>query len=251
VPSVGGGRARNIGVVHATAPWLAFLDDDDEWLPTKLERQLALVESSDEPVFITCRSAYVTPSGTSIRPRQVYDDSQPVDEWLFDRRSLFGGQSFIQTSSFLLPTALFRQIQFSDRKQHEDWELVLVAVKHHGARMLTAPEILVRHYAEEQRDSLTARETISESLAWMHEMRVRGHVTPRAFSGFCLTNHAHRAKHSGSWRDFSVLLDTAFRHGRPTALQLAVFLAIWGLPGSLHLALRRLRPAPIRQATPV
>lgn len=34
--------ARNLGVEHATEEWVAFLDSDDQWLPTKLERQFAL-----------------------------------------------------------------------------------------------------------------------------------------------------------------------------------------------------------------
>ena len=37
--SLGGGAARNVGVEAAKGTWIAFLDDDDEWLPNKLERQ--------------------------------------------------------------------------------------------------------------------------------------------------------------------------------------------------------------------
>jgi len=36
----GDAAARNSGIARATAPWIAFLDDDDYWVPRKLEWQL-------------------------------------------------------------------------------------------------------------------------------------------------------------------------------------------------------------------
>ena len=39
----GAPAARNIGIRRARGAYLAFHDSDDEWLPTKLERQLALI----------------------------------------------------------------------------------------------------------------------------------------------------------------------------------------------------------------
>ncbi len=38
--NIGPSAAKNIGVALSTAPWIAFCDSDDIWLPSKLERQL-------------------------------------------------------------------------------------------------------------------------------------------------------------------------------------------------------------------
>jgi hypothetical protein len=39
------GEARNRAIHHATGEWLAFLDQDDIWLPRKLEKQMALADA--------------------------------------------------------------------------------------------------------------------------------------------------------------------------------------------------------------
>jgi glycosyltransferase involved in cell wall biosynthesis len=44
----GGSAARNTGIHAGSAPFVAFLDSDDEWLPTKLERQLEVFERSSD-----------------------------------------------------------------------------------------------------------------------------------------------------------------------------------------------------------
>ncbi|MDI9431408.1 MAG: glycosyltransferase family 2 protein [Planctomycetota bacterium] len=50
----GPGAARNHGIRSSTAPYIAFLDADDEWLPDFLERAITTLEEQQKgPVFVT------------------------------------------------------------------------------------------------------------------------------------------------------------------------------------------------------
>jgi glycosyltransferase involved in cell wall biosynthesis len=227
--------ARNTGADRATGDWIAFLDDDDEWLPDKLERQMAFA-SCCGTALVGCRSRVVTPLATYVWPQMIYDNSIPLDEYLFDRRTLFLGSGFIQTSSYLLPRKLFNLVRFNVESPHDDWELILRLSKEMGIKIETLPEVLVVLYFEEERSSLSSSATWSASLKWIE--RLRPIITPRAYSGFVLGVVGSRAAKEGAYRAFPELLQKAFRRGSPRLWHVIIYIAFWLAP---QRARRRLR----------
>jgi glycosyltransferase involved in cell wall biosynthesis len=219
--------ARNVGMDHAKGEWIAFLDDDDEWLPEKLVKQLAYA-ADRSPALITCLSRVVTPTESFVRPQLIYDNILPIDEYLFDRRSPFAGRGFIQTSSYLLPRKLCRDLRFRSDTPHDDWDFLLRLSKQNAVRVETVPEILVKLYVEDARPSLSKSGTWLSSLEWAERMRPL--LTPRAYSGFCLGVVGPRAAKERARHTRALLLYRAFRNGSPRLWRVAAFLGLWLTP---------------------
>ena len=49
---LGAAKARNVGITAARTPWVAFLDNDDLWAPTKLELQLKALARLPERTLV-------------------------------------------------------------------------------------------------------------------------------------------------------------------------------------------------------
>lgn len=54
----GQGASRNLGIGNATGEYIATLDHDDVWLPNKLERQVAILDSHPEAALVYGATQY-------------------------------------------------------------------------------------------------------------------------------------------------------------------------------------------------
>ncbi|MEV0570087.1 glycosyltransferase family 2 protein [Dactylosporangium sp. NPDC050588] len=228
--SGGAPAARNHGVDVAAAEWVAFLDDDDEWLPEKLETQLSRAKASGVPLPIVGSRLYMrTPRAELIMPRRVPAPGEPISEYLAVRHGLFHGDGFIQTSTIMAPTALLRKVPFADglrRLQELDW--TLRSLQEEGVDLIYAEEPLVIWYADENRPRISFDAPWKQSLVWLRETRPR--VTPRAYAALAMSVVGSMAAASRSPRVFFDLLGEARRHGKPSMTDYVTFLQVWLVP---------------------
>lgn len=70
----GGGNSRNIGMMIASGDYIAFLDDDDYFLPTKIEKQISAMKKTN--CSISCTEAY---GGEG-----VYNDKLTYNTWHYN-----------------------------------------------------------------------------------------------------------------------------------------------------------------------
>ena len=68
--STGGNHARNVGIRASLGEYIAFLDDDDYWLPQKIEKQMEVMKSNDcELVHCGKREEIITKKGIKYRDK--------------------------------------------------------------------------------------------------------------------------------------------------------------------------------------
>ncbi|WP_427813649.1 glycosyltransferase family 2 protein [Enterococcus sp. 22-H-5-01] len=123
---VGGSRARNIGIENSTGEWIALLDDDDEWVNNKLEKQLmTLKELGSKSKKTFCFTSVLMPEKNQILPRKNWNNDIDLCEYLFYTHN-GRKQGFIQTSTVFAHKELFNSCMFTEglpQLQDWDWEL--------------------------------------------------------------------------------------------------------------------------------
>ncbi len=162
----GAAFARNLGIQSAQGTLIALLDSDDVWEPTKLEKQVALIESKNLGL-VYCNGEEF---GLSVTDRRIHNGKFQGD--CYKDFELNPGVAIVELgcSTALIRKKLFKEVGFFDTNflgAAEDWDMFRRICK--VAKIGFVDEILV-HYRRHER-SISARD-LSDFIKG-NEMAVR------------------------------------------------------------------------------
>ena len=169
----GKSAAVNTGIAHALGEYIGFLDDDDEWLPKKLEGQVALLDASPPTV------------GLVYGWMDRVDDSS--DRVIAAYRNTVEGDIFERSLSLSIPgptivllirSSVVREIGGMDESllRHDDVDLICRVTQRYHAAVL--PEVVARAHFD-------------------HSYERKGEDNPRNLSAGAAFLRSHMAKFAG------------------------------------------------------
>ncbi len=228
---LGNAGARNEGVKRAEGEWIAFLDDDDEWLPGKLAVQLETADAASvrEPI-VSCRLVARNERASFVWPRRLPSEGERMDDYLFCRRTPGTGEGLAQTSTLLVRREFLLKVPFDDDlRRYVDLDWMLRAGAAGGTLVFPKTREPLSVWAIDE-----GRRRVTTSAAWTWDRdwaRARRHLlSDRAYAAFLLTLASLTAAREGAREAFWPLLKEALREGRPSPAELAFHVTNSSLP---------------------
>lgn len=124
--NLGGSLSRNVGIFAAKGEYLTFLDDDDEYMPEKIENQLKFMLETDADLSFCNMIMYDTNGAVC-----DYRDHKGIAS--FDNETLLRyhlTKNLSGTPTFMFKTEKLREIGgFRDAKMGQDFFMMLTAIE--------------------------------------------------------------------------------------------------------------------------
>jgi glycosyltransferase involved in cell wall biosynthesis len=153
----GGAKARNTGISVANGELIAFLDSDDLWLPTKLEKQINEINKMLGLLWVYSDS-------------EIFDsDSGKTLFLISQKQKLYEGdvlktlllRDFIPTPSHIVHRVVLDKVGgFWHSKKGTDWDMHLRIAANYPIKLVPEPLTRIRKH----KDSVTGSVTLEEAL---------------------------------------------------------------------------------------
>lgn len=139
---INGAAARNYGIRNAMGDFIAFLDDDDEWLPEKIEKQVSFLQSNPDFDGVSTLLSIYTKG-------ELISTSKPYSEENL-QFNVFLRKVKILTSTFMARREALLEIGGFDEalRRHQDLQLFISFLENH--RIGLVPENLTRLHSDSE-----------------------------------------------------------------------------------------------------
>lgn len=137
----GGNYARNRGIDASQGKYIAFLDDDDVWIPEKIEKQVKCFENNEKLGMVYCGHYDRYPDGKYIHTQLPSDNMRGnMEEEIF--------ANMICTSSMMMiPKDVLVNVGMFDEnvKYWQDYDLCIRICKKYPVDFVAEPLMILQH----------------------------------------------------------------------------------------------------------
>jgi glycosyltransferase involved in cell wall biosynthesis len=225
---LGPARARNLGLEVATGGWIAFQDDDDEWLAGKVEQQAAVADRSDDAVGVV-----YCPFWTEFRDGRRAIGGRRAERLSGDLHLELLRGNFVALPAVLVRREAIEQVGRFDPALpcFEDWELFIRLAARFRFERISEP-LVVAHDTPQSinKSSSTLRAAALERILEKHADAIE--LDPQVHADF-LFHIAHHRCLGGDFERGQKLFGQSFRVQRSWRTAMARAAASLG-PGAYH-----------------
>jgi glycosyltransferase involved in cell wall biosynthesis len=170
--------ARNLALARFTGEFVAFLDDDDVWLPENIRPQIALMDARTDLAAVF---GQIVSTDASLRPTtEPWPQQLPADERVFE--TMLSGY-FPQVGATVVRGSVARSIGLMDEALigDSDWDWQLRIARNHRIGFVPTPVALFRQRPPGSYDTLQRQRLgYTRRIFLRHALRNRNY-SPKAY----------------------------------------------------------------------